>query len=153
MLLQNQNWGVWSTVLWYWNIAILLANRPGHPALGAYNPNLKDSNWTNNKQGCFITFYEFNTAINLVCPFVIISFSSFHKMIKVWICFYSFSVCWLQQDGHVQQVGSVAGAGWELWSHYSPAGPWACLEAGAALPDLQTLLQTGWAVSHYPRDL
>ncbi len=47
------------------------------------------------------------------------------------------------QDGYVQQAGSVAAAGRELWSHYSPAVCAADVETAAALPDLQTLLQTG----------
>lgn len=66
-----------------------------------------------------------------------------------WVLWWIF-ICWWkmcvpQQDGPVQQAGTVAAAGWELWSQYSPAGPTAGLEAAAALPDLQTLLQTGWA--------
>lgn len=48
------------------------------------------------------------------------------------------------QDGLVEQAGSVAAAGWELWSQYDRAGPPADLGPAAALPDLQTLLQTGW---------
>lgn len=47
------------------------------------------------------------------------------------------------QDGHVQQAAGVAAAGGELWCQHSPAGIPAGLEAAAALPDLQTLLQTG----------
>lgn len=54
-------------------------------------------------------------------------------------------LCVQLQDGHVQQAGAVAAACRELWSQYGPAGSAAGLGTPAALPHLQSLLQTGWA--------
>lgn len=48
-----------------------------------------------------------------------------------------------QQDELGQQTGAVAAAGGELWPCHGAAGRPAGVEAAAALPALQVLLQTG----------
>lgn len=51
--------------------------------------------------------------------------------------------CSSQQDELGQQTGAVAAAGGELWPCHGAAGRPAGVEAAAALPALQVLLQTG----------